>query len=341
VAMARLARHYENGARKYGDRNWEKGQPLGSYLDSALRHINVFLAGGRDEDHLSAAAWNLFSVIHTQEMIERGLLPKGLDDLPDFKKRARELALAGRDIGILQPVEIEDSSPVIDINGWTPKVGDFGVTRNGEKVRIDDITNDEDDPYPIEGEILHEGDDDGQDFESWQFNGLAFNDGESENDLVGPWCEPYTINGWVPKVGDIGVMRNGREARITEVDSQKTFMGYEYPIVGDEGGVRISWTRRGVWRVDQPEPSPFDLVGLRAQKWMPAKGESFLMKCGSRGICTGVDDVERIGRIWSAQVAIASQVAGGRAYNVTYDATGHLFGLDRTIDDLDIAGPIE
>ncbi|HUS51203.1 MAG TPA: dATP/dGTP diphosphohydrolase domain-containing protein, partial [Candidatus Paceibacterota bacterium] len=37
-AIKRLAKHYENGAKKYGDRNWEKGQPLSRYLDSALRH---------------------------------------------------------------------------------------------------------------------------------------------------------------------------------------------------------------------------------------------------------------------------------------------------------------
>lgn len=27
-AIFRLAKHFENGAKKYGDRNWEKGQPL-------------------------------------------------------------------------------------------------------------------------------------------------------------------------------------------------------------------------------------------------------------------------------------------------------------------------
>jgi hypothetical protein len=85
VALRRLARHSENGAVKYGDRNWEKGQPLCSYLDSAMRHLQDFLEGDRTEDHLSAAAWNVFSVIHTEEMINRGLLPAELDDLPDFR----------------------------------------------------------------------------------------------------------------------------------------------------------------------------------------------------------------------------------------------------------------
>ncbi|HUX15613.1 MAG TPA: dATP/dGTP diphosphohydrolase domain-containing protein [Phycisphaerae bacterium] len=83
-AMARLARHYENGAVKYGDRNWEKGQPLGRYIDSAIRHLYKFLEGHREEDHLAAAAWNAMGAIHTETMIARGLLPAELDDLPNF-----------------------------------------------------------------------------------------------------------------------------------------------------------------------------------------------------------------------------------------------------------------
>lgn len=84
VALRRLAQHYENGAVKYGDRNWERGQPLSRYLDSAIRHLQSFLEGHRDEDHLAAAAWNIFSIIHTDEMIRRALLPAELHDLPDF-----------------------------------------------------------------------------------------------------------------------------------------------------------------------------------------------------------------------------------------------------------------
>ena len=82
IFLKRLAKHCENGATKYGDRNWEKGQPLQRYLNSALRHISNFLEGDRSEDHLAAAAWNLMGVIHTEEMIARGKLPLELNDLP-------------------------------------------------------------------------------------------------------------------------------------------------------------------------------------------------------------------------------------------------------------------
>ena len=84
IAIRRLAQHFENGSAKYGDRNWEKGQPLSRYLDSSIRHLFSHLEGMRDEDHLAAAAWNIICMIHTEEMIRRGLLSDQLDDLPSY-----------------------------------------------------------------------------------------------------------------------------------------------------------------------------------------------------------------------------------------------------------------
>jgi len=82
VPLERLARHYENGAAKYGDRNWEKGQPLSRYLDSAFRHLVAAISGKRDEDHLSAVAWNVFAFVATEQWISDGVLPTSLNDLP-------------------------------------------------------------------------------------------------------------------------------------------------------------------------------------------------------------------------------------------------------------------
>ena len=86
ISLARLAKHFENGARKYGDRNWEKGQNICRYLDSAIKYIYKHLEGYRDEDHLAAGAWNLLAAIHTEELIERNKLPKELDDRPNYLK---------------------------------------------------------------------------------------------------------------------------------------------------------------------------------------------------------------------------------------------------------------
>jgi hypothetical protein len=80
-AMRRLAVHYENGAKKYGDRNWEKGQPLSRYLDSANRHLLAVLDNDLSEDHVSAVSWNMFAYLHTLNAIIKGKLPKELDDI--------------------------------------------------------------------------------------------------------------------------------------------------------------------------------------------------------------------------------------------------------------------
>jgi hypothetical protein len=65
--LMRLAQHYENGAKKYGDRNWEKGIPCHSFADSAMRHFVKYMDGWDDEDHLIAAIWNLCGLAWTEE----------------------------------------------------------------------------------------------------------------------------------------------------------------------------------------------------------------------------------------------------------------------------------
>lgn len=84
-ALHRLAQHFEAGAEKYDARNWEKGQPLSRYLDSALRHLNKFMAGARDEDHAIAAAWNILAMVETKKRVVDGRLPEDLDDLPEME----------------------------------------------------------------------------------------------------------------------------------------------------------------------------------------------------------------------------------------------------------------
>ena len=84
IMLQRLAIVMELGSKKYQDRNWELGMPLHRYIDSALRHINQYLEGMRDEDHLAQAIFNLMACMHTQDVIERGKLPKELADLPNY-----------------------------------------------------------------------------------------------------------------------------------------------------------------------------------------------------------------------------------------------------------------
>ena len=73
-ALLRLSRHYEHGAGKYGRWNYNRGIPVSSFMDSALRHIMKYLDGWDDEDHLSAAAFNILGAMemeaHKPEMLD-------------------------------------------------------------------------------------------------------------------------------------------------------------------------------------------------------------------------------------------------------------------------------
>lgn len=67
-----VAIHYEEGAKKYDERNWEKGLPLWCFLDSAIRHLLKYLDGWTDERHDRAFVWNMlgfmFTLRKTEEM---------------------------------------------------------------------------------------------------------------------------------------------------------------------------------------------------------------------------------------------------------------------------------
>ena len=65
--MLDVARHFENGALKYGEHNWQKGIPISRYIDSALRHLMKELAGETDEDHAAAFVWNCMCAAWTME----------------------------------------------------------------------------------------------------------------------------------------------------------------------------------------------------------------------------------------------------------------------------------
>ncbi len=68
AAILRLSRHYENGAKKYKRFNYLQGIPMSSFIDSACRHLAKYQCGCDDEDHLSAAAFNILGAMQMEEM---------------------------------------------------------------------------------------------------------------------------------------------------------------------------------------------------------------------------------------------------------------------------------
>ena len=60
-----VAKHFEEGAKKYGEYNWQKGIPTHCYIDSAVRHYLKYLRGDTDEPHDRAFVWNILCCIWT------------------------------------------------------------------------------------------------------------------------------------------------------------------------------------------------------------------------------------------------------------------------------------
>ena len=81
LALTRLARVMEEGAQKYGDRNWEGGIPMSRFLDSTLRHLCQYLCEDDEEDHLGQALWNLHCLVHFDSLRLMGELLPEFDDI--------------------------------------------------------------------------------------------------------------------------------------------------------------------------------------------------------------------------------------------------------------------
>ena len=64
-----VSKHFEEGAKKYGENNWQKGIPESSYIDSAVRHYLKWLRGDKDERHDRAFVWNIMCLIWTHKHI--------------------------------------------------------------------------------------------------------------------------------------------------------------------------------------------------------------------------------------------------------------------------------
>lgn len=63
--LLEVSKHFEEGAKKYGENNWQKGIPTHCYIDSAVRHYLKYLRGDKDEPHDRAFAWNILCCIWT------------------------------------------------------------------------------------------------------------------------------------------------------------------------------------------------------------------------------------------------------------------------------------
>lgn len=131
-----LAIHFQKGAEHYGERNCQKGIPLWSFKDSAMRHAAQAFAGKTDEPHIISVIWNCWmaewTVLHektteklgpytvkvlkarTPEEIEAA---KSATSTPELKAMKLQSALKEvREAGyvVIQPTSTLDTNELIN-----------------------------------------------------------------------------------------------------------------------------------------------------------------------------------------------------------------------------------
>ena len=104
-ALMRISRHMEDailpdpetGKPHYPERNWEKGLPIHSMIDSAFRHLAKYVDGWNDEDHLCAAATNLLMAMWMEEKKPE------MQDIPTRPLDPREINMTLANLSKHQP----------------------------------------------------------------------------------------------------------------------------------------------------------------------------------------------------------------------------------------------
>ncbi len=62
-----LGKVMAEGAKKYGERNWEKGIPQEVFKESASRHYVSWMDNQDDEDHAAKLIFNIMGWIHFRD----------------------------------------------------------------------------------------------------------------------------------------------------------------------------------------------------------------------------------------------------------------------------------
>lgn len=89
--------HYEDGCKKYGERNWEKGIPVHSYIDSGVRHLLKYMKHEDDERHDRACIWNFMGAIYTHLTYPELIDLPCKDEVMERKRQAEEAIATAND----------------------------------------------------------------------------------------------------------------------------------------------------------------------------------------------------------------------------------------------------
>lgn len=64
VALQAYAERMGMGVAAHGERNWERGMPMSAVIRHLMRHLVLWMAGDKSDDHLAAVIWNAAAAVH-------------------------------------------------------------------------------------------------------------------------------------------------------------------------------------------------------------------------------------------------------------------------------------
>lgn len=135
-----LAIHFQKGAEHYGERNCQKGIPLWSFKDSAMRHATQVFEGKTDEPHKISVIWNCwmaawtvitsdkkdetnkfdktsvemtFKILHDRRKDAKKELFKLNSDSPEFKEKKNDIDEMKKFINKLSQISDELNTPIV------------------------------------------------------------------------------------------------------------------------------------------------------------------------------------------------------------------------------------
>ena len=126
-ALIALGNVLAEGAKHYGERNWEKGIPLSQFLASMMRHYVAVQMGDHTENHDEKMLWNAMAFVATASRINAGKLPATLDDI-GWTKEAHALTDAA--LALAKGIDPETKPDPMAAN---PHCSAVHVETNGEK----------------------------------------------------------------------------------------------------------------------------------------------------------------------------------------------------------------
>lgn len=133
--LSRVAVWYGLGATKYGDNNWRMGQKQSHVLGSLMRHLDKYIRGESDEDHLSAVIWNALCLMNVDTYHSDN---PSLSDLKTWFKNGVPTGKGAYDESI--DIIREDTLPHEKIrNGQTWTIGDVEYISKQDEIDIERI----------------------------------------------------------------------------------------------------------------------------------------------------------------------------------------------------------